>query len=100
MTFFTPKPVGDFLTGSETRNAMPWRARHETSLTRVSWSVPYSVICTGESAGECEGQARAVLENPLLLILAIGEAHLAVGLKGEPNTWYQTLIVQKQVDVG
>ena len=96
--FFEPHPVFDFLTGNNEKNTMPWQPRRDANLTRTEWSAPYPVIISGESEMAVMEQAQTLIDDPRNLVLAFSEAHFAVGLKGEPNTWYLTLIVQRAVN--
>jgi hypothetical protein len=96
MSYFMPKPVGDFLTGSETRNCMPWRARHEVTLTRTEWSDPHPLILTANTPEELTAKVGLVCADADLLVLGIGEAHLARGDQQytSSDVWHMTLIAQ------
>jgi hypothetical protein len=97
MSFFTPKPLGSILTGSETRNCFPWRGRDEANLTRIEWSAPYPLVVSGSTEMEIMSNAQVLIDDPRNLVVGMSEIHFAVGLKGEPNTWYLTLVVQRAV---
>jgi hypothetical protein len=96
MSFFTPKPVFDFLTGTDEKNCMPWKARSEGHLTRHSWSEPYPEVFNAESALQLEAEVREYCRSERFLVLGISPATCAIGPKGI-EVWTLTLILQEQV---
>jgi hypothetical protein len=95
MSFFTPKPVFDFLTGTDDKNCMPWEGRANANLTRNTWSAPYPLIFTGDAPGVVEDQSRGIIADPQFLVLGISPATCAIGPTGV-EVWSLTVIVQRK----
>jgi hypothetical protein len=99
MSYWEPHPAFDFLTGNNEKNCMPWQPRRDENLSRHEWSEPHPLIIEASSGAELEHLAADLCASPAHLVVAIGEAHLALGDPAYTNTdrWYQTIIVQAKL---